>query len=162
MKFKAILLFFAPCLCVAKVWSQEPQAQNAIAEIDHYVSSTDSNKNFRVGIREGERIPKHRFQKSKGGFESRRYSYNGSVRKIIYHDNFNKNTYITLYYEQDKLVLGAVRLEENGQGDTIYHYEYYFSNDSLLHKTGKVKKHYKNATYLNDKDVLRESYDLKK
>lgn len=57
-----------------------------------------------------------------------------SVYRIHYHDNLQKNYYLTFYYKNNQLVYSKLDYQENGIGQTFYMREEYYKNDSILHR----------------------------
>jgi hypothetical protein len=121
--------------------------------INRYISRTDSlidDPNFSNGIynflEEGEisreimtiRKVGHTNKvdtlrnKITGGWSKSNYHKGDTLFKVEYHDNLQKNLYLTFYYMSNKLVYGKLEYQEDGIGQTFYEREEFYGDSSLL------------------------------
>lgn len=127
--------------------------------IRNYVYWVDTNSNLTERISEGKILNKR--HKAIGGFSISTYCDKTTdiIHKISYHDNSDKNIYLTFYYQRNKLVLANVRLEKDGVGKIIYYSDEFYVNDSLLVKYSKGNiNHFKKRFGTNH--LLTEGYEL--
>ena len=52
--------------------------------------------------------------------------------RIHYHDNLQKNFYLTFYYKDNMLVYSKLEYQENGIGQTFYKKEEYYKNGEIV------------------------------
>jgi predicted lactoylglutathione lyase len=74
-----------------------------------------------------------------------------TVYKIQYHDNLQKNYYLTFYYKDNLLVFSELT-EENGIGQASYKREEYYLNGQIMYffeTPGKIEDVYKSRIGIN-------------
>ncbi len=77
-----------------------------------------------------------------GGWSKSNYQNHkaDTLFKIEYHDNLQKNFYLTFYYKDNKLIYGKVEYQEDGIGSTFYQREEFFEDNTILlvNETGRT------------------------
>lgn len=92
-----------------------------------------------------------------GGWSKSNYQNHNAdtLFKVEYHDNLQRNFYLTFYYKDNILLYGKVEYQEDGIGQTFYQREEVYS-DTLTLLVKETKKH------LEDDYKRRAEYSLYK